>query len=126
MSKKKKKQKVILPYTHNEQGVLVKRCCASCTHKDLTQMRSTRRCKIRNCDVKSCNVCSLWQMSKQVRVAGQGLGMIKRKEYLMYLMEMRMEEQRQRDDGIKVRERKTETIRKIFEKDSKSSIYIIH
>jgi hypothetical protein len=63
-------------------------------------------------------------MSKQVRVAGQGLGMIKRKEYLMYLMEMRMEEQRQRDDGIKVRERKTETIRKIFEKDSNTSIYV--
>ena len=126
MSKKKKKQKVILPYTHNEQGVLVKRCCASCTHKDLTQMRSKRRCKIRECDVKSCNVCSLWQMSKQVRLAGQGMGMIKRKEYLMYLMEQRMEEQRQRDDGIKVRERKVETIRKIFEKDSKSSIYIIH
>ena len=122
----KKKQKVILPYTHNEQGVLVKRCCASCTHKDLTSMRSKRRCKIRDCDVKSCNVCSLWQMSKQVRVAGQGMGMIKRKEYLMYLMEQRMEEQRQRDDGIKVRERKVETIRKIFEKDSKSSIYIIH
>ena len=126
MSKKKKKQKVILPYTHNEQGVLVKRCCASCTHKDLTQMRSKRRCKIRDFDVKSCNVCSLGQMIKQVRVAGQGMGMIKRREYLMYLMEQRMEEQRQRDDGIKVRERKVETIRKIFEKDSKSSIYIIH
>jgi hypothetical protein len=63
-------------------------------------------------------------MSKQLRAAGQGLGMIKRKEYLMYLMEMRMEEQRQRDKGFKVRERKTETIRKAFEADSKTSIYI--
>jgi hypothetical protein len=111
-------------FTRNTHGIVVKKCCASCAYKELSKADVLRYCVRHEKEVSSSGLCSLWEMSKQAQLAGWSQGQVKRKEYLMYLMEMRMEEQRQRDDGIKVRERKTETIRKAFEADSNTSIYV--
>ena len=119
---KKKKFKLVLPFTRNNQGVMIKRCCASCAYKQLTDSRTGRRCAIHDAKVKPHNTCGLWQMSSGLEVAGVGMGMVKRKEYLQYLMVQRQEEQKRRESGERVRERKVEVIRREFESNH-CSIY---
>lgn len=120
---KKKKFGLVLPYTRNNQGVMVKRCCASCAYKQLTDARKGRHCAVLDVTVKPRNTCGLWQMSSGLEVAGIGMGMVKRKEYLQYLMVQRQEEQRRRESGERVRERKVEVIRREFESNN-CSIYL--
>lgn len=109
----------------NPQGIPVKVCCASCAHRQLVDTAACRRCTIREEKVKHNQACSLWQMSMPLKLAGIGMGMIKRREYLLYYTEQRVEELRRRDAGEHVRARKTETIRKEFESNN-CSIYLIH
>ena len=109
----------------NPQGIPVKVCCASCAHRQLVDTAACRRCTIREEKVKPNQACSLWQMSMPLKLAGIGMGMIKRREYLLYYTEQRVEELRRRDAGEHVRARKTETIRKEFESNN-CSIYLIH
>jgi hypothetical protein len=100
-------------------------CCASCAHRQLVDTQARRRCAIREEKVKPNQVCSLWQMNTPLKLVGIGAGMIKRREYLLYYTEQRVEEQRRRDAGEAVRARKTETIRKEFERNN-CSIYFLH
>ena len=109
----------------NPQGIPVKVCCASCAYRQLVDTQARRRCAIRAEKVKPNQFCSLWQISTPLKLVGIGAGMIKRREYLLYYTEQRVEEQRRRDAGEAVRARKTETIRKEFESNN-CSIYFLH
>ena len=77
----------------NPQGIPVKVCCASCAYRQLVDTQARRRCAIREEKVKPNQVCSLWQMSTPLKLVGIGAGMIKRREYLLYYTEQRVEEQ---------------------------------
>ena len=57
-------------WTRNEQGIRVKKCCASCAHKDLTRALSKRYCSICGKNVEPIDVCESWEMSDQMKVAG--------------------------------------------------------
>ena len=90
-----RKKKVTIPvsYAYNEQGIAIKKCCASCAVKDLTNGRRTRRCMVRDESVKPREYCCLWSMSSQFKAAGTAHGKVKRKEYLEFLVEQRKTEQ---------------------------------
>ena len=109
----------------NPQGIPVKVCCASCANRQLVDDKARRRCMIREEKVKPNQVCSLWQMSVQLKLAGVGVGMIKRREYLLYYLAQRVDELRRKDAGEEVRARRTEYIRKDFESNN-CSIYLLH
>ena len=57
-------------WTRNDQGIRVKKCCASCAHKDLTRAVSKRYCSISGVCVDPLNVCESWEMSDQMKSAG--------------------------------------------------------
>ena len=57
-------------WVRNEQGIRVKKCCASCAHKDLTRALSKRYCSICGKNVEPIDVCESWEMSDQMKVAG--------------------------------------------------------
>lgn len=57
-------------WVRNEQGIRVKKCCASCAHKDLTRAISKRYCSISGGYVDPLDVCESWEMSDQMKLAG--------------------------------------------------------
>ncbi len=59
-----------IQWARNEQGIRVKKCCASCAHKDLTRAVSKRYCSICGKSVDPLDVCESWEMSDQMKVAG--------------------------------------------------------
>lgn len=76
----------------NQHGIEVKECCASCRHKDLTRLISSRFCLKRHKSVKPKSHCQQWEMSEQMEAAGSGRGMVKKKAYLKYVLEVREDE----------------------------------
>ena len=57
-------------WARNGQGIRVKKCCASCAHKDLTRAVTKRYCSISGNCVDPHGVCESWEMSDQMKVAG--------------------------------------------------------
>ena len=57
-------------WVRNGQGIRVKKCCASCAHKDLTRAVTKRYCSISGNRVDPLDVCVSWEMSDQMKVAG--------------------------------------------------------
>ena len=76
----------------NKYDVVVKECCASCKHKDLTRLMSSRFCLLHNKSVKPRGHCKEWAMSEQMEAAGSGRGQVKKKAYLKYVLEVREDE----------------------------------
>ena len=69
----------------NKRGIKVKRCCASCKHKDIDN-DGNRYCKL---GYDSCDTCKKWRMSKALRNCGTPFGVIKSIEYLRYVLDIR-------------------------------------
>ena len=76
----------------NSHGIEIKKCCASCKHKDLTRLLSARFCSLHQKKVKPREGCKQWEMSEQMQAAGLSGGKVKKKEYLKYVMEVREDE----------------------------------
>ena len=57
-------------WVRNEYGIKVKRCCASCIHKDLTRAVSKRYCKMNGECIEPLHVCESWEMNEQTKMAG--------------------------------------------------------
>ena len=68
--KKEKSQVDRFEWVRNMQGIRVKKCCASCAHKDLTRAVTKRYCSISGNCVDPLNVCESWEMSEQMKIAG--------------------------------------------------------
>ena len=101
----------------NQYGIRIKKCCASCRHKDATRLMTMRRCMEHDRDVKPGNTCSLWKMADHLKAAGSGLGCIKRKDYLRYVLEVRAEEAERADRGEQVVSKSIGEIRAAFTKE---------
>ena len=106
----------------NEFGMVVNVFCASCKYKDVTRAYSLRYCNDWHRDVRPCDVCKLWRMSDQLKMAGQAQGMVKCREYLMYLLEVREREMQDILSGKIVKLKSIFTIRAEFEQKH-GSIY---
>ena len=103
--------------------IVVKKCCASCTRKDLTRALSARWCEKHEKKVMACDYCNRWRMSRQLRMAGFARGKVKRIEYLRYLMAEREMESVAEQNGLTIEMKSIEQIRVEFEKEY-GSIYI--
>lgn len=110
-------------YTKNIHGITVKKCCASCSYKDLSKAKHVRFCTQHEKEVKACGLCSLWEMSKQVQLAGWSQGRVKRKEYLEYLLTECEDRKTATQLGLHVVVKSIEELRVEFEQEQ-GSIYI--
>ena len=72
-------EKMIIRSVRNEHGVKVKRCCASCLHKEITN-EGARVCALMVLKVEQKFKCKQWQMSDGLKNAGKGGGVVKDKD----------------------------------------------
>ena len=107
----------------NQNGIEIKACCASCRHKDLTRLMTARYCLLHHKSVHHCESCNEWAMSVAMKAAGSAAGKVKRKAYLMYVLEVREDESLADQLGLSQFPHKTlDEIRKDFEQKN-GSIY---
>ena len=59
-------------FDFNPYGVRVRRCCASCSHRDISRAVSSRYCTEHHKDVNPHQMCSLWKMSDLLRTLKPG------------------------------------------------------
>lgn len=104
----------------NQHGIEIRVCCASCRHKDLTRLISSRFCLQHHKSVKPRGHCKEWAMSEQMEAAGSGRGKVKKKAYLKYVLEVREDESLADQLGIKFPHKTLEQIRKEFEEKNDS------
>lgn len=109
--------------TRNQHGIEVKKCCASCKHKDLTRLVLARYCSQHHEKVKPRECCEQWEMSEQMQAAGSGGGKVKKKAYLKYVLDVREDESLADQLGIKFPHKSIEQIRRDFE-EKNGSIYV--
>ena len=64
---------------------------------------------------RRCHMCHDWQMSQAMKGAGTSGGKIKRREYLMFALEIRYEEQEAEDNQLPVVAKSIEEIRSEYE-----------
>ncbi|MBR0045843.1 MAG: hypothetical protein IJP75_03030 [Bacteroidaceae bacterium] len=79
-------------FTLNDFGVRIKQCCASCEWKVATRLQTKRSCTKKKKDVSPCDCCKCWTMSQQMKEVHKSVGQIKRREYLLYLLKIRVSE----------------------------------
>ena len=111
-------------YVANGYGIAIPKRCATCAHKGQTRLMTRRQCLVHEKEVKPKNVCSLWSMSDQMKAAGRGQGMVKRRAYLEYLASVRETEQEARRIGLTITSKTNEDIRRLFEQEHGCSIFI--
>ena len=99
----------------NQHGIEVRECCASCRHKDLTRLISSRFCLQHLKSVKPREWCEQWAMSEQMEAAGSGRGKVKKKAYLKYVIEVREDESLADQLGLQAPHKTLEQIRQDFE-----------
>ena len=60
----------------NRHGIRVKKCCASCAHKELTRAVTVRYCCAQQRNMKPDDCCAMWQMSRLLENVGRDLGRV--------------------------------------------------
>ena len=107
----------------NSHGVEIRECCASCKHKDLTRLISSRFCLQHHKKVKPRGHCKEWAMSEQMEAAGSGGGKVKKKAYLKYVLQVREDESLAEQLKVQIPHRTLAEIRQDFEAKN-GSIYV--
>ena len=107
----------------NSHGVEIRECCASCKHKDLTRLISSRFCLQHHKKVKPRECCEQWAMSEQMEAAGSGGGKIKKKAYLKYVLQVREDESLADQLKVQIPHKSLAEIRRDFEAKN-GSIYV--
>ena len=69
----------VMKYVVNENGISVKKCCASCRFKKNIRLMTVRNCTKKKMQVEPDFICNHWEMSEGLRVAGNGLGVVRDK-----------------------------------------------
>ena len=68
---KKRKNMLDMRQAVNRFGIEVKKCCASCAFKSITNDVALRRCNLHRHKVRPHNCCRAWRMSEGLRHAGE-------------------------------------------------------
>ena len=109
--------------TRNQHGIEVKKCCASCKHKDLTRLVLARYCSQHHEKVKPRECCEQWEMSEQMEAAGSGRGKVKKKAYLRFVLQVREDESLADQLKVQIPHKTLAEIRQDFEAKN-GSIYV--
>ena len=111
----------------NRYGITVKKCCASCQHK-CTDTDGRRICGLMQIVVEQKFDCPKWELAEGQQNAGRSGGKVKRREYLMFVFETRMQEQEAIEAGkmLPTEVATLDSLRKRFEEMTGLSPYMIH
>ena len=105
----------------------IKECCASCQHKKV-ENDGSRVCQLMQIVVKQQMKCPKWDMAEGLANMSRSQGVIKRREYLMFVFEVRIQEREAIDNGILIPEdvATLDSLRKRFEAETGLSPFVIH
>ena len=105
----------------------IKSCCASCGYKTIDE-DGVRTCQLMQILVSQQFRCHKWKVAKGLRNLCHNQGVIKRHEYLMFVLEVRMQEWEAVDNGILLPEdaETLDSLRKRFEAETGLSPFVIH
>ena len=111
----------------NQHGIVIKKCCASCQHKKV-ENDGSRTCQLMELKVEQKFKCPKWEPAEHFAQAGSSKGRVKRREYLMFVFETRMQEREKLDLGLMSAEEVAtlDSLRKRFEEETGLSAYIIY
>jgi hypothetical protein len=111
----------------NQHGAEIKKCCASCQHKE-NGNDGGRICSLMQIAVGQQFTCPQWAVADGLMNAGRSQGKVKRREYLMFVFETRMQEREAIDSGLMLPEEMAtlDSLRERFEKETGLSPFIIH
>ena len=103
---------------------LMKKCCASCQHREIEE-NGCRLCTKMQIYVKQNDVCSNWRKSSGFKKGP--MGKVKRREYLMFVKVVRMVEMEAVEDGKLLPEdmASVDSLRKLFEEETGLSPFVI-
>ena len=88
----------------------MKRCCASCANKEIDEF-GVRHCTL---GYASSDTCRHWRMREELRNAGTPFGVIKTREYLRHVRDIRLKEQENARMGEMVEPTEIKEIRKEY------------
>ena len=111
----------------NHHGIEIRKCCASCQHKCM-DTDGRRICGLMQIVVEQRFDCPKWEMAEGQQNAGRSGGKVKRREYLMFVFETRMQEQEAIAAGkmLPTEVATLDSLRKRFEEMTGLSPYMIH
>ena len=111
----------------NQHGIEIRKCCASCQHK-CTDTDGRRICGLMQIVVEQKFDCPKWELAEGQQNAGRSGGKVKRREYLMFVFETRMQEREAIDNGILLPEdvETLDSLRKRFEVETGLSPFVIY
>jgi hypothetical protein len=99
----------------NSHGVRIKKCCASCQHKNIGKSENQRICMLGEGEVKKTYLCADWEMSdtcKEYKMNAQGR--IKKPHYIEW-MKQRVSEINKRDiteeEAVKILEERNQPVK---------------
>ncbi len=77
----------------NKFGMVINQCCASCNFREFSRLMQTRKCGNHCKKVRSSFVCDDWMMNEAMQKVGGSQGQVKCREYLLFVQEIRVQEQ---------------------------------
>lgn len=66
-----------MKYVKNGYGISVKKCCASCLFKRNGRLMTMRLCTKKRIAVEPGYVCRFWEMSDNLKFAGNAQGVVR-------------------------------------------------
>ena len=91
--------KVEAPLAKNRCGIEVKKCCCTCKHR-CPEADSKSTCLELGIEVASTDLCRGWKMAPSYEQVGMNKGKVKSREYLMWVLEQRVQETRDIEAGL--------------------------
>lgn len=99
--------------------IAIKKCCASCQHRFVTD-EGFRICRKHRKYVYKTNCCNCWLMNRKLNKSGARWGQMKNSDYLKFVARIRaLENQRIKEAEVKgfpLAMLKIETIRRMYSK----------
>ena len=118
-----RRKKIVVFHTRNKHGIRMARCCMSCAYREETELMTERVCALDKVKHRRYHMCRDWEMNRTMQAVGTSGGRIKRREYLMYVLSVRLKEQEAEDMQLPVEPKTIEEMRAAFEKEH-GSIFV--
>lgn len=91
--------KVEAPCEKNRCGIVFRKCCCTCKNR-CQEVESKDTCLELGIEVASTDLCRGWKVAPSYEKVGMSKGKVKSREYLMWVLEQRVQETRDIEAGL--------------------------
>jgi hypothetical protein len=91
--------KMEAPCEKNRCGIVFRKCCCTCKNR-CQEVESKNTCLELGIEVASTDLCRGWKVAPSYEKVGMSKGKVKSREYLMWVLEQRVQETRDIEAGL--------------------------